>query len=98
MVNSDVRQRAFVEVKEEDGTPVTSTTFEGQGERVPMLTSDNDPNWSFGQLDQSVKLIVYITIYHEDGAGHRFFHSKMVGPISVSYHWSMRDAPCCILR
>ncbi len=62
MVNSDVRQRAFVEVKEEGGNTLTSTTFEGQGENVPMVTPDNDdPNWSFGPLDQSVKLIVYIT-------------------------------------
>ena len=80
-------QRAFVEViKDEDGVTLTSTTFEGQGKGMPMNTADNKPDWSFGPLDNSLKLTIYITIYHLDASNGRQTPSKMVGPLYVSCH------------
>ena len=80
-------ERAFVEViKDEDGTRLTSTTFEGQGKGIPMNTPDNKPDWSFDPLDHSLKVTVRITIYHLDG-NDRQTPSKMVGPLYVSCHW-----------
>jgi hypothetical protein len=88
VVNSKFMERAYVEViRDEDGTTLASTTFEGQGKGMPMNTTDNKPDWSFGPLSNSLKLTVHITIYHLDASNGRYTPSKMVGPLYVSCHW-----------
>jgi hypothetical protein len=80
IVNASWAQRAFIEVKCTDDTPITSTTFEGQGARVVMIDACNNAHWSFGPFD--FPATVYITISADSGCGFR--PSKMVGPLTVS--------------
>jgi hypothetical protein len=81
IVNADYEQRAFIEVKRADGSPITSSTFEGQGSRVVMKdVFNNRPHWSFGPF--TFAATVHITISAKSGGIWR--PSKMVGPLTVS--------------
>jgi hypothetical protein len=84
IVNAGYAQRAFIEVKRTDGSPITSATFEGQGVRVAMKdVFNNRPYWSFGPF--TFTATVHVTISANSGGGFR--PSKMVGPLTVS--WSL---------
>ncbi|KAH7920824.1 hypothetical protein BV22DRAFT_1039375 [Leucogyrophana mollusca] len=64
IVNSDVVQKAFIEVMKED-VRLVSTTFSGQGVRVPLKSLVNDQGyWTVGPFDFTTIINVEIISVH----------------------------------
>ncbi|KAH7924118.1 hypothetical protein BV22DRAFT_535997 [Leucogyrophana mollusca] len=65
IVNSDVVQEASVEVTKEDDERLASTTFSGQGVRVPLKSLINDQGyWTVGPFDFTAIITVKIISVH----------------------------------